>query len=274
MIVPVNAAQTVNYAVSAWANNGSTLSTPFSSSFPYVIRSTAGGYMVTIPPNVQSGYLIIAGYMPVVSTSVVPDNWSIATNYNTLYSLKYIFSSSPTLIEDDSIFDNVFNGVVYVPAHNSTLYLIVSSRYSEIPYGYGVRRLSNAFINFIPDSPDNSSEVVGGLTEINQSIQNIINQITSSSEANADSEAMVEHMEQLQERIDELSQQIEDNTSRPPPEDLVPSIPPVMVSPSNPAAIDGRKAISDMLSSSFFTTFLLMVFSLAFLRYVLFGKSK
>lgn len=290
MIVPVNASTVVDYSVSAFSidNNGAFRSTSLGINQRTVYGSNtvsyAGGYRVTLPPNSQSGYLIVAGYMPLGSTNTAtPANGSWGSPAGTIYILPAysVVSSSPTAyFPNPSISGqgDSFNGIIYIPAHSVTLYLFVGSWFTQdVPsnvYRFGAASAPDASIHFIPDVPNGSSEVVGGLTEINQSIQNIINQITSSPEANADSEAMVEHMEQLQDRIDELTQQIEENTNRPPPEDLVPSIPPVMVSPSDPAAIDGRKAISDILSSSFLTTFLLMVFSLAFLRYVLFGKSK
>lgn len=288
MVLPVNASTKVDYAVSAFSfrdtgvSQFNFLSKPGRTVYSDT-NSSAGGYRVTIPASAVSGYLVIAGYYPIISTnSGTNGNWFTPTNsYLVMYSYSILSSDPsglfPTYADDGrSTFSGTpFDGIIYIPAHDDPLYLFVGSGSNATgTTNYGAMTTSNASIYFVPDSISDNSEVVGGLSEINVSIQNIINQITSSPELNADSEAMVEQMEQLQDRIDELTQQIEENTNRPPPEDLVPSIPPVMVSPSDPAAIDGRKAISDMLSSSFLTTFLLMVFSLAFLRYVLFGKSK
>lgn len=129
-------------------------------------------------------------------------------------------------------------------------------------------------LSALQSSGGDVSSIVSALDDVNTKLQSTLDQITSSVSDNDYTQQILDDMDQLMEKIDDLTQQIEDNTNRPPPEDIVPSIPPQLLPPTDETAIAGRNAISGILSSPFFVTFLLMVFSLAFLRYVLFGKSK
>lgn len=320
MIVPVNATTVVNYSVYAFSsgyNSGGVYRTDVTNLAGGDTRVYAnanlqgGGYYVVLPPNDSSGYLIVAGYYPIYATKADSTSWSSAFANSYVRLLPYAFLTSDVTFfladrnvnSDSPLAGDSFSGIIYIPAHSTTLYLVIQGySYTTLSGYFGVQKTYNASVHFVPD-PDvtppnytsalnelnaklqalynliasqngNIDGIVSQLSSIVDSLSSIAEQLTSSSEMNSEAEAIVEQMEQLQDRIDELTQQIEENTNRPPPEDLVPSIPPVMVSPSDPAAIDGRKAISDILSSSFLTTFLVMVFSLAFLRYVLFGKSK
>lgn len=280
IVIPVGASQVVDYNVSAFVGGNSTSGTSSSTSLSpgsaYLFGSPTpvGGYSIQIPPNEQSGYLIVAGISPIRTTSSPGSGWVSASSYS--YEVPYYFLSTvsgygynpPGIMEP-------FSGIVYVPAHSVTLYLNVYGYNNSTAASYwGAQRFTRATIQFVADSGDASSDIVAGLQQVNQSIQNVYNEIQSSSEDNEYAEQLLDELQGIMDSIDELTQQIEDNTNRPPPDDIVPSMPPVFVAPSDIPSQDGRTAITDILASSILTNILIMVFSLAFLRYVLFGKSK
>lgn len=292
-VLSADAAQVVNYQVYAvvggtTAANSSTSmgSSSSSSAYSRVYGSTpyaSGGYSVAIPASSVGGYLIVAGYYPIVS-GVNGSGWFSPTTYSFLVPFYFISTRIDTVKASSSTISGIgampFSGIVYIPPHSGTLYLnvygMLPGENSATNY-YGAYKLQGATIQFVPDdtsSSGGSQQVVEQLQQVNQNIQNIYNEMQSSSEDNQYADELLDQLDQLMDSIDNLTQQIEDNTSRPPPEDIVPSIPPVLISPPDAPSQDGRTAISDILGSSVVTSFLIMVFSLAFLRYVLYGKSK
>lgn len=278
LMVPVlpaaSAAQNVNYAVNAFAavqasNFFTTALSKGSTRIYGSVGSYTGGYIVTIPANTQSGYLVVAGYLPAMSyTSVSGWGSPPLINYPVPF---YVLSSSntfaPTVLNshDDG---QPFTGVVYVPAHTNTLYLFVYAGQAGTGVYLGAYSASNAFINFVPDT-DSSGPL---LQQILSQLQDIKSEVTSSPDDNQAAQAIVDQIEQTMEEIEELNKQIEDNTNRPDPDDLLPSAPVELLPPSDDAAVAGYEAVSSILASPLMLSLLVMVFTLAFVRYVLFGK--
>lgn len=298
-----------------------------------------GGYYVVLPPNVNSGYLIVAGYAPIWAARADGTGWTTASGNSFERLLPYAFLTSDVTMyladrnsnTSSAFAGDTFNGIIHIPSHSTTLYLVVAGYpYTTLSGFFGVQKTYNAVVHFIPDpdvvSPDYTSilesinagiqsvyqalltngqtesaisdklvemantlqsvlsalqssggdvsGIASALNDVNSKLQSTLDQITSSGVDDEYTQQILDDMDELMNKIDDLTQQIEENTNRPPPEDIVPSIPPQLLPPTDETAIAGRDAISGILSSSFFVTFLLMVFSLAFLRYVLFGKSK
>lgn len=338
-MVPIADASSVNYTVSAFALlpyvfSNRTVSTTLNAGQALFYKDanggypSGGGYIITIPANTSPGYLIVAGIYPATASISQSNSWQSTNGYIQrpgYYSLTSNISTTP------SASDSPFDGIVYIPAHNTTLYLVVGDYYLDTSanvIGNGAVRISSAYIGWFADnsSPDytsilqsinsslqliyqailtngqtetaindkladmantllsilsalqsnsgNVSGIVSALDTVNDKLQSTLDQLTSSDDDNELTQQILDKMDELMEEIDELNLTINDKANRPPPEDIVPSMPPQLLEPTDPSAIEGRNFITDLLSSQFFLTFLLMVFTLAFIRYVLFGKSK
>lgn len=78
------------------------------------------------------------------------------------------------------------------------------------------------------------------------------------------------------DKIDQAQEEIDQNTNRPPPESLVPTTPPIIVDGQigggDEVALSAVTGVSDLLGSQLILSMLLLVFTLAFVSYVLFGK--
>lgn len=281
LVVSASAAQNVNYTVTIFSGVGTGSTTNMvtgSISKGQVLvhgnATTVYGYYVAIPPNTQSGYLIVAGYYPVRST-VTGSGWFTPSTYYLSRPTYYFSSNAPTVVSNESAVPDYFDGIVYVPAHTSTIYLVV---YSGGASGRnGVYCASNSFINFIPDTggADYSSilqQILTQLQNLKSEASNILGQVTSTPSQDQAAQAIVDQIEQTMQEIEELNQQIEDNTNRPPPDELLPTAPAELLPPSDGAAVVGYDAVSSILASPLMMSLLVMVFTLAFVRYVLFGK--
>lgn len=115
------------------------------------------------------------------------------------------------------------------------------------------------------------------LTEIKDFLSDIYGAIvglfTPDSGVIEDSNQFVDDMTIVTDKIKEDVSEIEENTNRPPPEDLVPDIT-VIVDQSDENYISYMDGMSSLLASSTITNILLLMFSLAFCGYVLFGKKE
>lgn len=289
LIRPVSAAQVVNYQVYAIAGPSNvtgltTYSRALSKSQAYCYASMPiGGFSIAIPPSNVSGYLVVAGIYPVAANSKSSGTgWYEPSDYERPICY-YFFAASISLRSNmssvgGSAADDAepWTGIVYVPAHTGTLYLnVVCHQSYATTYGKGALYGSTAFINFVPDTSDSggSKDIIVQLEQIVQNIQNIQQEITSSPEQNAQAQEMVEQMQETLDEIRDLVQQIEENTSRPPPEEILPTINPDITNPSDPAAQTALQAVGDLFGNSLITNLLLIVITLAFVRYVLFGKA-
>lgn len=295
LMVPVlpaaSAAQAVNYTVTAFATfNATTVQQTTLNKGSTLVWGTnntvSGGYIVTVPANAQSGYLVVAGYNTITYASKPSNGWaSVSSGYFVTEPYYYIsssISSTPMDFTNDDAYPfngEPFTGIVFVPAHTSTLYLVVYGKQTnQAAQNYnGARALSNAFINFVPETagPDYSSilqQILSQLQGLKSDASSILGQVTSTPEENQAAQAIVDQIEQTMEEIEELNKQIEDNTNRPDPDDLLPSAPAELLPPSDDAAAAGYEVVSSILASPLMLSLLVMVFTLAFVRYVLFGK--
>lgn len=125
---------------------------------------------------------------------------------------------------------------------------------------------------FVLDSNPPPFDYEGAITGIQDSLQNIENQLTSSGTQNSASQGTLSKMEELMQQIEELNQTIMNNTNRPNPSDVVTGLDPSYFNPTDPAAQAGLQGIGSLMSNSFLISLMLMVLTLALMRYILFGK--
>lgn len=129
------------------------------------------------------------------------------------------------------------------------------------------------------------SVIASGFANVLQGIQNVIDAIgslgsgfSSTPEQDAAASQYVQDMEDTMQKIDEANQVIEDNTNRPAADSLVPAVPDIIqdgqIGGGDVVATAMMGDFGDLLSSPLILNLLLMVFGLAFLSYVLFGKKE
>lgn len=276
LVSPSSAASIVNYDVYAVAQgNVSGQSAQSILLSPGQTRtymgSNNGGISIRIPASQQSGYLFVVGIHP-VTTTVSGSGWYSPSSYYQLNPTYYFSSTMSTVGQVNSGAQELFTGVVYVPAHTDAVYLnIIIVTNSSTGY-VGGTYLSNGRMYFVPDTGD--SGTVTSLEVVIQELQQIQQTVQSSPEQDADSQQLLDEIQSLLDEIEELVTVINDNTYRPPPDDILPSMPPSVLPPSDEAAVVGRDAIVGIMSSEFMVGILLLVFTLAFVRYVLFGKAR
>lgn len=299
-----HAAVASGYTVRAWAYDKST-STHYTthaltSNSTWVYRSSnsvgapaAGGFVVTIPANTQSGYLIVGGLYVVSASQQVSTGWT--SSYGYPGSSTYLMLTGPYYYglssrDEPYALSAPFDGVVYIPAHTSTLYLFVGvQNYYETSTSTDSANLgafysSAAYVQFVPEqSAGLTSGDISTSIDNSQTLQNVYNQlqqtfneIVSSDEQNDTSQAILDDLNNLMSQIDALNEQIAQNTNRPDPGDLVGKLPGMddYIHPGDGAASTGLSAVSNILGDSFIMPIILMVLGLAFVRYVLFGKAE
>lgn len=281
--IPRVDASVVNYNVYAFhggANSNYPLRThelPLGSTWVYGENQIVFGYYVEIPPSQLGGYLVVAGYFP-VSAGGTGTGWyqPVSAPITNQYAMNALLSSTPSPGQDQasqtgSTTPN-FDGIIYIPPHDRTLYLMVTAS-NRLSSNGGARALDSAFVSFIPDSTSSQDQLTV-LQEISNSIQNIYNEIQASPDQIENAQQMLDDLQDTMDEIQDMIDIIEEKTNRPPPESVVPSMSPDLTNPTEPAAVAGRDAISFLLSTPLLVEILLMVFMLAFVRYVLFGKSQ
>lgn len=196
------------------------------------------------------------------------------------------------------------NGWQVLPADdyvNKSLYLTHNFRFSvqqiyyetvaeaDIPFHElftFLRSVLDTTLSSIKEAIENLASSIGGdvttiinnidnsVNQVNDTLTQINNNITSTTEQNQASQDMVDEMGQIRDQIDDMSKQIDDLTNRPPPDSVLPSIPPYIGNPPDDASQVAQTAIKSMFANSIILPFMVMVFTLALVRYVLFGKSK
>lgn len=272
-VVPSFAASVVQYDVYAVAQGNvsgqsaqSVLLTP---GLTRAYASNNGGISIRIPANEQSGYFFVVGIHP-IATTASGSGWYSPSSYYQLNPTYYFSSSMTTVGQVNSGAQELFTGVVYIPAHTNDVYLNIIIVTSSNSVYVGGTRFSNSCMYFVPDTGD--SGTVSSLEVVIQQLQEIQQAVQSSPEQDSDSQQLLDEVQSLLDEIDELVSVINDNTYRPPPDDILPSMPPSVLPPSDEAAVAGRDAIVTIMASEFMVGILLLVFTLAFVRYVLFGK--
>lgn len=276
IVVPVSASQVVDYQVYAFSGHAGggaqSIELPLNSTYAYGSSAFVGGYSILIPPSDVSGYIVVTGIYPIIS-STSGSGWYSPSSYNSLTPYYHLSNGSFAFFQPNSKDGGEpFTGICYIPAHSQNVYLVV--------YGYngtatnngyfGARRVSGSRIFFVPDN-DRAGDVVSGLQQVNQSIQNVYNEIHSSPEQDAESQQMLEELEKLSDQIEELSQQLDTVIERPPAEQVIPSIGEI-IKPSDEAAETGMEALGSLFSSPLVVSLLVMAISFSIIRYVLYGK--
>lgn len=234
------------------------------------IANRYGGFYFQLPSSSFSGYLIVAGLQLI--TSVRSSNgWGAPTKYQFI-NMYYYISTEPPSSHGVDLADGEgapFSGIVEVPAVMDTnLYLVV---YGDTGTGsssnrtIGVSYSSSSVFRYVSSS-------YTSLTSVTTILNNILNELRSSSSQDASSAAFIEQVEGIMQQIDDLVDRINENTNRPPIESLLPSPPGELLQPSDPVSMLGYSTVSSILETPFLLTVLFMVITLAFLRYVLFGK--
>lgn len=112
------------------------------------------------------------------------------------------------------------------------------------------------------------------LSSIVDELQSIKDMITSSPSQDQAAQEVLEKVEEILDQIDELNQMINDNTNRPPPDEIIPSSPPQLLPPTDSAGMIGFDFTKSFLEQPLILSILVMVFTLALIRYVLFGKAE
>lgn len=265
-ILPASAATVVDYTVYGFHGSSYGVLQP-GAVYSTSITATTAGVIIQIPANSQSGYFIAAGFVPcqVVNNSfsrVLSANYFVSSTISIPIANDGSNSTGTPSVE--------WTGVVYIPAHTNTLYLHIFGDYGDATANIGGYRYGTAFMNFIPESTSGLSEVLNAMAN---NLYLIRSQLQSSTAQNNASKAFVSQIDELMSQIDQLNQTIEDNTFRPPADSILPSPPSDLLPPSDAAASLAFSSISSILSHQVILSVLIMVFTLAFSRYVLFGKS-
>lgn len=122
------------------------------------------------------------------------------------------------------------------------------------------------------------SAVTSGLTAVGNAVQSVKDTLTSSSQQDSVSNEYKEQMQDTLDKIDEANQTIEDNTNRPSADSIVPDVPDIIqdgqIGGGDAAATELMDGFGQVLASPLILQQLLLVFSLAFVSYVLFGKKE
>lgn len=121
--------------------------------------------------------------------------------------------------------------------------------------------------------------ILAMLSTVLSAIQDISgNQFSPPPEQSAAANQYKDDMQQSLDKIDESNKIIEDNTNRPSADSIVPSAPPIIqdgkIGGNDAAAVSMVEGIGDVLAFPMILSNLVLVFSIAFLSYVLFGKKE
>lgn len=122
------------------------------------------------------------------------------------------------------------------------------------------------------------NSVISQNTALSSVVSSIQDLLTSSPQQNSSSSEFVQDMEDVTQQIEDTNKIIEDNTNRPSADSLVPDVPDII----QDGVIGGGDAVAtammgdfgSLLSSPLILQLLILVFTLAFLSYVLFGKKE
>lgn len=119
-----------------------------------------------------------------------------------------------------------------------------------------------------------SPEMTGILYQILQAIKDSSAGMAVSPDDKQAAEDFRQEVGEKADVIDSMAQEIEEKQNRPAVADIVPVVDTTVINPTDPAAVDGMQVVSGILSTPLLLQMLMVVFSLAFLRYVIFGKSE
>lgn len=140
--------------------------------------------------------------------------------------------------------------------------------------------ISFAFLPSVEVVASSNVTDVSGVEAILRSIlsssERIQSMLTPTPQQSSTASQYVQDMGELQDQIDEANQTIEDNTNRPSADALVPATPDIIqdgvIGGGDAAATAMMDDFGSLLASPLILNVLVLVFTLAFLSYVLFGK--
>lgn len=111
-----------------------------------------------------------------------------------------------------------------------------------------------------------------GLSAVVSAVQSVKDTLTSSPQQDSASNDFKDEMQETLDKIDEANQTIEDNTNRPTMEELRPPDVSTIVDASDPGYAAAMEGIGSFLAADFMVNILLLMCTMAFCGYVLFGK--
>lgn len=117
-------------------------------------------------------------------------------------------------------------------------------------------------------------KVKESVDKVDGSVNKVNDTLTSTPDENATASGFKDDMKEQSESIGSMVQEIEQKQNRPTAAEVVPVVNTGVINPTDTAAADGKELVADMLSTPLLLQMLTIVFSLAFLRYVIFGKSE
>lgn len=185
------------------------------------------------------------------------------------YYYKFNLSYDSDLAISTIRFDVTFN-----PTVDNASYYKCYTWMSKNGSPYGIGRYAYRFgfkPNFVIDTaPPKTLE--DRLNDIQDTLDSINDKLTSSDEQNAASQAAKDKMGSILQQIEDMNKVINDNTNRPNPGDVVTGLDPSYFNPTDPAASEGLKTLSTFAGNAFFISFMIIVLTLALMRYILYGK--
>lgn len=289
------------------------LTTRYATAAPNAIRnetsrSDAASIVVGLSVDLKAGDTVEVDYSGVAFSSYL--SWYYATassgttmplgysNSSDLYPSTPSNHSKKTVTPSFTIRDNFRNVLAVAPGTSGTVTITVPHDISFIGLSvdfpsvtgissyYGLRHNFDVQnFNFSYTIIDSSADALLQIRDAVIQVPTLLNQIIAaiqslsggflaSPEQQQKSEEILENVEDVSGQIDDQNQIIEDNTYRPPAEEIIPSAPAELLPPADAAVIAGYDVIKEILAHDLFLKIMMMVFSLAFLRYVLFGKTR
>lgn len=153
---------------------------------------------------------------------------------------------------------------------------IVLTEIKEDPYIPILTNILNSFSGIYGLVAGFASSASQAWSDIISAIGGVSGGMAATPQQSAAASQYVKDMEEVQDKIDEANQVIEDNTNRPSADALVPATPDIIqngvIGGGDAAATAMVDGFGDFLASPLILNALVLVFTLSFLSYVLFGK--
>lgn len=239
------------------------------------------------------------------------ENGNILTFYGNAYSELWIYITSAWSVGEESLLIEprsmqlLVDGKLIgekISINNDSLFKLPDDGIQYVVPGVGVSNvgfrfyfdeeetvakttawLSRASVIFGFFLQDNITVVQSELTQTEIIIQNIYNAVVNLPQNiynyffqgvdPSEGESLKEDAASKREESDQLQQEIEEGVEKPPPEEIVPDIT-VIIDQTDENYVGYMDAISALLSNSMIVNLLLIVVSMAFVSYVLFGKKE
>lgn len=175
------------------------------------------------------------------------------------------YSGSFSLVSGSS------TGLGFSAYHNFYCHFSESLNMSPNP-DYQLRDVISRLDTVISSLGSGSSDYTSILQGIRSDISGVKDILTSSAQQDSASNDFKDEMQSTLDKIDEANQTIEDNTNRPTMEELRPPDVSTIVDASDPGYAAAMEGIGSFLAADFMVNILLLMCTMAFCGYVLFGK--